>query len=1160
MASPVPGTPGTPGVPSTPMSPMSPDTPGRDRSSSHTSDPAYLLARVKLLGEQLSEAKLDRDTLVNSLRKLFDEEYRKYCSTGGGKLVVKVVEARELEKMDKFGQSDPYCVLTIEGDTQKTDVVKKTLEPKWDAEFKFPLDSDTAELVIDMFDWDKIGDDEFMGRVTIPVSSLLDGQWHDQWLNLRPKQEGGKETKGYLHVVAQFQRSAQSVLAAPAPSTPMKRGTSGVVARQKAEDALERAEMVKRILVSKVENVEVEVSKGFEERDRILKDLDTLFSSDFEKYCGQSSIGQLVVTVIEAKNLKKMDTFGASDPYVMVNVEGSEAKTEVIMKTLTPKWNATFTFSVGSAGSDLLLTLYDFDKVGAHEVMGVVRLPLSVVINAKETGIDKWVALEGRKAGDKVKGELHFKALFSPKAPSQEGEAKPSTEADVVVHKIKSVRSVVMERVENVDKIVDKLTMDLGNIVEEVKALFQDEYYKYCAPKEIGKVQVHVIEARDLEKMDLIGSSDPYCVVKIGREVQKTEVKNKTVQPKWNAQFTMSVSHASEDINLEVFDWDKLGKHDFMGCLSVPIAELLSGQQEDKWIPLSGKKGVKEKVKGEVHVGFKYVPKDAAVPPAEEGASAASQAKNAAIRQAKQVKTALLDIVTNAEVLIEAERKEKMATVHSVKDLFESHYYKYCRPDELGRLQVVVIEAKDLPKMDIGLTGGTCDPYAQLTFEGQQEKTDVCKKTLAPKWNKEMTFSVGNVESNLVVSIFDWDQVGDHDHVGDVTLPLKDFLSGDSVDRWFKLQPKGKKKEVKGDIHLALRYVAKDAKEKGDTSAAPTTGAPETPATPEVSETAHLVSDAPTPSATVQPPKEEAKVVTKDEALMMAKGVRDALLGKVEGAEKLVRQVQDMFATEYFRFVKPRSYLNVTVFAARNLVAKDWLSGASDPYCILTCEDQEFKTEIKEKTLNPEWNAYFSFVISDPSTAELRVVLYDYDKIGSHDFLGEVTVPLSFLEEDVPAENWYPLRKRKARHKVKGDVHLELEYSFTRKMPGKAEPIPETSLSSEEVLDRVSHVKEQIATQLKELEAKVARMEEAVSTAGMKASDDAGARTRAEVEMKEVQDRLKKEREKSTNKENELREEMDEAVQRAKYETEMELRKKYVFIPKLSGGKEKKQS
>ena len=50
-----------------------------------------------------------------------------------------------------------------------------------------------------------------------------------------------------------------------------------------------------------------------------------------------------------------------------------------------------------------------------------------------------------------------------------------------------------------------------------------------------------MVEAANLPATDDNGSSDPYCLIKVGRTVKKTSVQFKDVNPKWNEEFTLQV-------------------------------------------------------------------------------------------------------------------------------------------------------------------------------------------------------------------------------------------------------------------------------------------------------------------------------------------------------------------------------------------------------------------------------------------------------------------------------------------------------------------------------------------------------------------------------------------------------------------------------------------
>ena len=116
--------------------------------------------------------------------------------------------------------------------------------------------------------------------------------------------------------------------------------------------------------------------------------------------------------------------------------------------------------------------------------------------------------------------------------------------------------------------------------------------------------------------------------------------------------------------------------------------------------------------------------------------------------------------------------------------------------------------------------------------------------------------------------------------------------------------------------------------------------------------------------------------------------------------------------------------LTVKVIEATGLVAAD-RGGYSDPYALVSFEQQRKQTKVIKKTLNPTWNETFEFEISDPA-ATLLVEIYDHDLIGSHDFLGSVHISVALLVVEVLWDEWHELQPRAFRDDiVSGRLHLQ---------------------------------------------------------------------------------------------------------------------------------------
>ncbi|XP_014661576.1 PREDICTED: synaptotagmin-1-like isoform X6 [Priapulus caudatus] len=92
--------------------------------------------------------------------------------------------------------------------------------------------------------------------------------------------------------------------------------------------------------------------------------------------------GKLTVVILEAKNLKKMDVGGLSDPYVKIALMQNgkrikKKKTSIKKCTLNPYYNESFTFEVPFEQIQkvsLIVTVVDYDRIGSSEAIGRVIL------------------------------------------------------------------------------------------------------------------------------------------------------------------------------------------------------------------------------------------------------------------------------------------------------------------------------------------------------------------------------------------------------------------------------------------------------------------------------------------------------------------------------------------------------------------------------------------------------------------------------------------------------------------------------------------------------------------------------------------------------------------------------------------------------------------
>ena len=139
--------------------------------------------------------------------------------------------------------------------------------------------------------------------------------------------------------------------------------------------------------------------------------------------------------------------------------------------------------------------------------------------------------------------------------------------------------------------------------------------------------------------------------------------------------------------------------------------------------------------------------------------------------------------------------------------------YKLDYDFNTNNLAVTVIQAEDLPGMDMS---GTSDPYVKVYLLPDKKKkyeTKVHRKTLNPVFNETFNFKIPYSETaskTLVFAIFDFDRFSKHDQIGEVKLSLNTLDLAQTIEEWKDLTgvegEQGQENKL-GDICFSLRYV-----------------------------------------------------------------------------------------------------------------------------------------------------------------------------------------------------------------------------------------------------------------------------------------------------------------------------------------------------------------
>ncbi|XP_036908045.1 rasGAP-activating-like protein 1 isoform X1 [Sturnira hondurensis] len=107
-------------------------------------------------------------------------------------------------------------------------------------------------------------------------------------------------------------------------------------------------------------------------------------------------------------------------------------------------------------------------------------------------------------------------------------------------------------------------------------------------------LRCHVLKARDLAPRDISGTSDPFARVFWGSQSSETSIIKKTRFPHWDEVLELrEAPGAPSPLRVELWDWDMVGKDDFLGMVEFP-PKVLQQSPPNGWFRLLPFPGAEE--------------------------------------------------------------------------------------------------------------------------------------------------------------------------------------------------------------------------------------------------------------------------------------------------------------------------------------------------------------------------------------------------------------------------------------------------------------------------------------------------------------------------------------------------------------------------------------
>ena len=100
------------------------------------------------------------------------------------------------------------------------------------------------------------------------------------------------------------------------------------------------------------------------------------------------------------------------------------------------------------------------------------------------------------------------------------------------------------------------------------------------------------------------GSSDPYCIIRVGDEQVKSTVRKKDLNPVWVESFELPNADKDQKVVFEVLDYDAYGTSDPIGRFALPFLALSDRKLMRRWFVLKDQAG--QKTGGKCEVALKW--------------------------------------------------------------------------------------------------------------------------------------------------------------------------------------------------------------------------------------------------------------------------------------------------------------------------------------------------------------------------------------------------------------------------------------------------------------------------------------------------------------------------------------------------------------------------
>ncbi|KAL5976016.1 Multiple C2 and transmembrane domain-containing protein 2 [Asimina triloba] len=458
----------------------------------------------------------------------------------------------------------------------------------------------------------------------------------------------------------------------------------------------------------------------------------------------------LYVRVVKARDLPPNSITASCDPYVEVKLGNYKGTTKHFEKKHNPEWNQVFAFSRDKIQSSTLeVFVRDKEMVGRDDWLGKLVFDLTEVptrVPPDSPLAPQWYRLEDRRGG-KVRGEVMLAVWIGTQADEAFPEAWHTDATSVHGEGVFNIRSKV-----------------------------------YVSPK-LWYLRVNVIEAQDIQPNDKGRLPEAFVKVQVGNQVLRTkQCPAANLNPLWNEDLVFVAAEPFEEqIALTVEDRVSPTKDDVLGKITLPLTmfekRLDHRPVHSRWFNLE-------------KFGFGVLEAD----------------KRKELKFSSRV---------HLRVCLEGAYHVIDESTMYISDLRPTARQLWKPP--VGIFEVGILSAKDLLPMK--MKENRTDAYCVAKYGQKWVRTRTIVGNFNPKWNEQYIWEVYDPCTVITLGVFDNCHLGGNDKAA--TAPPRDLrigkvrirLSTLEADKVYRhnfplllLHPSGVKKM--GELLLAVRFTS----------------------------------------------------------------------------------------------------------------------------------------------------------------------------------------------------------------------------------------------------------------------------------------------------------------------------------------------------------------